>query len=134
MTSLTIGVSHVALAVSTLSKTVQFFEELGFKKVGGDPDYPSIFVSDGCTIITVWQSKSKNPTPFDRTQNIGLHHLAIKCPTLEALNQTYEKVKGMKGTKIEFAPMLMPDLPFTHFMCYEPCGVRIEFTYHPPSE
>ncbi|KAI0567543.1 glyoxalase [Gracilaria domingensis] len=134
MTAPTAGISHVGLSVGTLSKTVQFFEALNFKQVGGVPEYPSVFVSDGSTILTIWQAKSAEPSPFDRTKNVGLHHLALKCPSLEALDEVYEKVKAMEGTSIEFAPKRMPDLPFTHFMCYEPCGIRIEFAYHPPKE
>lgn len=127
---LTAGVSHVGLTVSTLSKTVSFLEALGFKKAGGVDDYPSVFLSDGSTLITVWQAKSSRPVEFDRTSNVGLHHLAIKVSSLEALNNVYEIVKAIDGVRIEFGPQPIVGTPLTHFMCYEPCGVRIEFTHH----
>ncbi|PXF42884.1 hypothetical protein BWQ96_07393 [Gracilariopsis chorda] len=128
--ALTLGVSHVGLTVSTLSKTVSFFESVGFRKAGGVDDYPSVFLSDGSTLITVWQAKSPEPVEFDRTTNVGLHHLAIKVSSLDALNKAYDIVRGIGGVRIEFGPQPIAGLPLTHFMCCEPCGVRIEFTHH----
>lgn len=128
--TLTTGISHIGLTVPDIEKTVAFFEAVGFKKVGGSEDYPSIFLSDGSTMVTVWKAKSTTPVPFDRTANVGLHHLAIKVPTLEALNEVHKIVSAFEGVKIEFGPQPIEGTSLTHLMCYEPCGVRVEFAHH----
>ena len=131
MSNLTIGVSHVGVSVADIEKTAQFLEAIGFDRVGGVESYPSIFLSDGSTLITVWRLKTETPTPFNRTKNSGLHHLALKVPSLEALDNVYDIVKGIEGVKIEFSPKVMDGAPnLSHMMCYEPNGIRVEFTYH----
>lgn len=130
MEPLTSGVSHVGLTVVDIEKTVSFFEAIGFKRVGGVPDYPSIFLSDGTTMLTVWKAKADLPNPFDRRKNAGLHHLAIKVSSLDALQKVHRIVSSMPEVKIEFKPNPIAGTPLTHMMCYEPSGVRIEFTHH----
>jgi len=58
---LTSGFSHVGLSVSDLDASFQFFQALGFDKVGGVDSYPSIFLSDGSSLLTLWQTE-KGPT------------------------------------------------------------------------
>ena len=126
---LTAGVSHVGLAVSKLDKSVEFFQAIGYKTIGGDPKYPSVFLSDGESMITLWQTDD-NATSFDRRRNVGLHHLAIKVPTLEALQQAYDTVMAIDGVKSDFSPQELTGTPLTHAMVFEPSGCRIEFTHH----
>jgi catechol 2,3-dioxygenase-like lactoylglutathione lyase family enzyme len=128
-TKLTAGISHVGLAVSNLDKSLQFFEAIGYKKIGGDDAYPSIFLSDGDSMITLWQTDD-GATPFDRKKNVGLHHLAIKVPTLEALQEVYDTVMAIDGVNSDFAPEALTGMPLTHAMVFEPSGNRIEFTHH----
>ena len=133
MTSLTVGISHVGLSVGNLEASYKFFQALGFNKVGGDEAYPSYFISDGSSLITLWQTDA-HPVPFDRRKNIGLHHLAIKVSSRESLNVAYGLVKNIEGVRIDgegaFPPSALAGLPMTHAMVYEPSGNRIELTYH----
>jgi lactoylglutathione lyase len=128
---LTAGVSHVGLSVSDLEKSNAFFEAIGYKKIGGDDKYPSIFLSDGDSMITLWQTDDA-ATPFDRRKNVGLHHLAIKVPSLEALQTVYDTVAAMEGVKTDFAVQALTGTSLTHAMVFEPSGNRIEFTHHGP--
>ena len=42
------GLNHVGLTVRDLDASVAFFTEgLSWETAGGDPDYPSVFVTDG---------------------------------------------------------------------------------------
>jgi|TARA_B110000196_G_C21141100_1_gene663845 lactoylglutathione lyase len=56
----TAGVIYVAvweihLAVKDLDKSVSFFTEVSnWRDVGGYPDYPSKFVTDGNLFLTLW--------------------------------------------------------------------------------
>ncbi len=59
MTALTLGIDHLGLTVPDLDKSVSFFTDcLGWKEVGGKPDYPSKFISDGTSVLTIWQAQT----------------------------------------------------------------------------
>jgi lactoylglutathione lyase len=131
--NLTIGISHIGLSVSDLGASLKFFEALGFKQVGGVESYPSLFLSDGSSLLTIWQT-DEGATPFDRRKNVGLHHLAIKVPSLEVLNKAFEVVSKVEGVRVDgegaFKPQALDGTPLTHAIVFEPSGNRIEFTYH----
>lgn len=126
---LTQGVHHVGLTVTDLDASCDFFTGLlGWEKVGGDPDYPAVFVSDGSIMLTLWQAKEPLAAkPFDKNNNVGLHHLAISVADLETLNKIHQKLVAAENVVIEFAPELLRNGPAIHMMCYEPGGIRIEF-------
>ncbi len=77
-----------------------FFEALGFQKVGGVESYPSVFLSDGSSLITLWQT-DEGATPFNRRKNVGLHYVAIKVPSLEALNKADDVVSKVEGVRVD---------------------------------
>ena len=81
-------------------------------------------------MITLWEVKEEEVIGFDRRKNLGLHHLAIKVGSLDKLEQVYRKVKELEGVKIEFGPRKLEGMGLTQMMCYEPSGIRIEFTHH----
>ena len=89
--NLTRGAHHVGLAVPDLEAALGFFRDLlGYKEVGGRPDYPAVFVSDGTLMITLWRvADPETARPFDRRANIGLHHLALKVADAATLDQLY---------------------------------------------
>jgi catechol 2,3-dioxygenase-like lactoylglutathione lyase family enzyme len=126
---LTAGISHVGLSVKDLDASFDFFEALGFNKIGEVESYPALFLSDGAVMITPWQT-DEGATPFDRRKNVGLHHLAIKVPSMEALQAAYKKVLTVEGVESEFNPTALKGTPLYHAIVYEPSGNRIELTYH----
>lgn len=132
MTAKTLGIDHLGLTVPNLDKTVRFFVEcLGWNEVGGKPDYPSKFISDGTSVLTIWQAKSDTPIEFDRTSNIGLHHVAFKIPTEDALNSLFENIKNWPDVNIECSPEFSGNGPKVHFFINEPGGNRLEFAFDP---
>lgn len=125
--SVTTGAHHIGLTVSKLEESAEFFVNiLGWSEVRRDPDYPAIFVSDGLLMITLWAAKSDNPKPFDKNKNIGLHHLALRVESFDALGNIYNRLIE-NGINMEFSPELLRGGPAKHMMCYEPSGIRIEF-------
>lgn len=125
--TMTSGVDHVGLAVMDLQTTLNFFKDtLGFNEAGGDPDYPSVFVSDGSVMITLWQTE-KDPYPFDRIANIGLHHLALRVDSMEKLHEIFQTLENTEGVEIECPPVPLASGSGAHFMSIEPGGIRIEF-------
>jgi len=128
-TSATKGAHHVGLTVPDLSRTRAFFvDTLGFTQIGGLPDYPSAFVTDGTTMITLWQAVDpERAIPFDRKNVVGLHHLALKVETAEALESLRRKLDQTKDIEIEFPPEPLNEGPVMHMMCSIPGGIRMEF-------
>ena len=131
--ALTAGAHHIGLTVPDIAATRTFFTDvLGYDVVGERPAYPAVFVSDGTTMITLWQaSDPAASTPFDRKSNIGLHHLALKVPSHEALETLAAKLQQADGVEIEFSPEALGETPLRHMMTTIPGGVRVEFIAAP---
>ena len=132
MSALTLGIDHLGLTVPNLEPTVSFFRDcLGWKEVGGKPEYPSKFISDGTSVLTIWQAKTESPVGFDRKTNVGLHHLAFKIQTEAELNSLFKRVKDWPGLRVECEPEFSGNGPKVHFFVNEPGGLRLEFAYDP---
>lgn len=128
-TPLTKGAHHIGLTVPDLHATRAFFvDTLGYTQIGEVPDYPAAFVSDGTTMITLWQATHPEAaTPFDRKRNVGLHHLALAVKDHAALEALGATLSQTEGVEIEFAPEALGAGPARHMMCAIPGGIRVEF-------
>ena len=131
---MTQGAHHIGLTVPDVAATRSFFLDiLGFDQVGEVPEYPAVFLTDGSTMVTLWQAESPaTATPFDRRRNIGLHHFALKVDP-DALPALHEKLAAHPDVEVEFAPEQLGDTTVKHMMCYIPGGVRTEFIGIPTS-
>ena len=125
----TAGVHHVGLTVANLPEALGFFRDvLGYDTLGEKPDYPAAFVTDGETMITLWQVQdAERAVAFDRHRNPGLHHLALRIPTQAALDELHTRLSATPGVVIEFAPEACNDRGARHMMCLMPGGPRLEF-------
>ena len=123
------GVHHVGLTVPDLAAARRFFlEALQYQQLGEVPDYPAVFVSDGGTMITLWQAQDpKSAAPFDRKNVIGLHHLALSVENEVSLKDLHRRLEGRDDVDIEFAPEPLGDGPTQHMMTSIPGGIRVEF-------
>ena len=128
------GVHHVGLTVPQLDEAKTFFiEGLGFEQVGEKPEYPAVFVSDGTTMITLWQAEDPaSAVAFDRRRVIGLHHLALRVADPETLAGVYRDLEKRDDVNIEFAPESLGGGPVEHMMCRIPGNIRLELIA-PPS-
>ena len=123
------GAHHIGLTVPDLQQTRRFFiETLGFQQVGEKPDYPAVFLSDGTTMITLWQARDPaKAVPFDRRNVIGLHHFAMTVENGEALEALQRRLEQAEGVVIEFGAESLGGGPTRHMMCAIPGGIRMEF-------
>ena len=128
-TAVTRGAHHVGLTVPDLAKTRAFFlDTLGYAQLGELPDYPAVFLSDGATMITLWQAADPaTAVPFDRRNVIGLHHLALSVADADALATLHHRLESTEDVEVEFAPEPLMGGPTTHMMCNIPGGIRVEF-------
>jgi len=127
---LTRGIHHIGLTVPDLDQARGFFcGVLGFDEVGGVPDYPSIFVSDGTILLTLWRAADPLAArAFDRRANIGLHHLSLAVTDDAALEAVWEKVSAHPEVVIDVAPCpIRPGSATRHFLVFIPGGIRMEF-------
>ena len=127
---LTRGIHHIGLTVPDLDQARGFFcGVLGFEEVGGAPEYPAIFVSDGTILLTLWRAADpQTARAFDRRANIGLHHLSLAVADDAALDAIWKKVSTHPGVVIDAAPGPMrPGSATRHFLVFIPGGIRMEF-------
>ena len=127
---LTRGVHHVGLALPDIEAAKDFFcEALGFRPAGEVPAYPAHFVTDGTTLLTLWQVEDPaSAVPFDRRRNVGLHHLALGVADAQALELVHQRIRDWPGVTIEFAPGPMREgSPVHHLIAAIPGGIRVEF-------
>ena len=126
--AITQGAHHIGLTVPDLAAARDFFVNVfEFKKIGEVPDYPAFFLSDGTVMLTLWQAVNPaNATKFDRKNNIGLHHFALRVSGLETLNSLHQTLQTTEGVEIEFAPEPLGVGPTQHMMFYIPGGIRME--------
>lgn len=124
--AITRGTHHVGLTVPDLAAAQSFFTDaLGFSVVGEMPDYPAVFVTDGTTMITLWQAADPaTATPFDRRRNLGLHHIAFRVGDVDGLHRD---LAARDDVSIEFAPEGLGDSGIRHMMCRIPGNLRVEF-------
>ena len=131
-TPLTGGIDHLGLTVANLAASSDFFIRcLGWTQFGGNPDYPSAYVTDGTSKLTLWQKKTAAGGDFDRHANVGLHHTALRVPSHDALLSLFDQVKDWPGVEVEFAPEFSGKGPKEHFMIREPGGTRLELSFDP---
>ncbi|MEO0867776.1 MAG: VOC family protein [Cyanobacteria bacterium J06642_11] len=126
--AITKGAHHIGLTVPSIDAARDFFVSvLEFKQVGEKPDYPAYFISDGTVMLTLWQATHpESAIPFDRKNNIGLHHLALAVKDVDTLNTVYQVLLKTEDVEIEFAPEPLGNGPAQHLMAYMPGGIRLE--------
>jgi len=127
--AVTKGTHHIGLTVPDLAKTRTFFlDTLNYSQVGEVPDYPAVFLTDGTTMITLWQATNpETAVPFDRKNVIGLHHVAMSVDNGDALDALHRALSVADGVEIEFAPEPLGTGPAKHMMSTIPGGIRVEF-------
>lgn len=127
------GLHHLGLAVPDVKASISFFcDVLGYKLLGERPDYPAAFVSDGTTMLTLWQVEDPaTATPFDRRKNIGLHHFAMTVPSIDRLHALHQQLAARDDVEIEFEPSSANSAGAEHFICLIPGGLRMEFRANP---
>lgn len=126
-TPITIGAHHIGLTVSRLEESANFFTSLlGWKEVRRKEDYPAIFVSDGRIMLTLWATREEPAGEFNKSRNVGLHHIAFSVADEETLDRLHAHLME-NGVTIEFSPEQLGTGPAKHMMCYEPSGIRVEF-------
>ena len=126
----TTHIHHPGLTVPDVHAARDFFvDALGFEQVAERPAYPGLFVSNGHVMLTLWQAEDPHHAqPFDRCNNIGLHHFALRVEDGDSLAALHGQLAARDDVNIEFAPATIGGGPTRHMMCRIPGNLRVEFT------
>ena len=124
MTIQTSGVHHLGLTVTNLDRSKKFYQDLfGWKELGADPKMEYAFLTDGKTMITLWQQSQEG---YDKTR-AGLHHFALAVGGSDDLVRA-EQILRKKGVRIHY-DRIVPAREGAHeaeLYFYDPDGIRVE--------
>jgi lactoylglutathione lyase len=114
----------LGLTVTNLDRSKQFYQELfGWKELGADPKMGYAFLSDGKTMITLWQQSQH---VYDKAR-AGLHHFALAVGSPDDLVRA-EQVLRKKNVRIHYDRIVpaMEGAKEAELYFYDPDGIRVE--------
>ena len=136
------SIDHISLATHDMGATRAFYEgTLGFRVVihetlaieeGGTVDHIFFDTGEGaCLAFMKWNGVAGVSGDFDTSINSGLgvppgtFHVALRCPSLEALEERRQELLG-KGVTVG---AILPLHPYRSFFFDDPVnGLRLEYT------
>lgn len=124
MTIQTLGVHHLGLTVTNLDRSKQFYQDLfGWEELGADPKMGYAFLTDGKTMITLWQQSQE---AYDGA-SAGLHHFALTVGSFEDLVRA-EQILRKSGVRIHYNRIVpaMEGANEAELYFYDPDGIRVE--------
>ena len=134
------GVDHLDLVVSDLERSLAFYRALlaplGYTRLSeieGERSERVLYLGreDGIGSVSLRRRQSDAPrAPYDR-YDIGLHHLAFRAPSREAIHERANWLRA-QGTEIESGPDEYPyaDGYYAVFF-YDPDGLKLEIVHRP---
>jgi glyoxylase I family protein len=132
------GVDHLDLVVSDLERSLSFYrgllEPLGYGRateIVGEQGEPVVYLH-GRGLVAVSLRAATTPGPHDRYR-IGLHHLAFRAPSREAVDERLRWVRG-QGVEVENDPKEYDYEPGYYAGFFrDPDGIKLEVVHVPSS-
>ncbi|HAT7072041.1 TPA: glyoxalase/bleomycin resistance/dioxygenase family protein [Legionella pneumophila] len=113
---------HVALAVNKLDECEQFYNLLGMRTELKTPDY--IYLAGNGDSILLHKVQSN----FEVSQR--LEHIGFALDSVQAVEQVFKDLQK-SGLNILYPPKTF-GIGTHSFSVFDPDGIEVEFTYHPP--
>lgn len=127
------GLRHLALRVTNLSRSRQFYEQLlGFQAVW-EPDSENVYFSSGTDNLALHQISKSEMESYDRTKTQLLDHMGLILDSPQAVDQLYQhiapKIEAMDG-RIAKEPKQHRDGSYSFYFA-DPDGNLIQALYEP---
>ncbi|MBH0181311.1 MAG: VOC family protein [Nitrospira sp.] len=123
----------MALRVTNLSRSRQFYEQLlGFQAVW-EPDSENVYFSSGTDNLALHQISKSEMESYDRTKTQLLDHMGVILDSPQAVDQLYQhiaqKIEAMGG-RIAKEPKQHRDGSYSFYFA-DPDGNLIQALYEP---
>lgn len=123
----------MALRVTNLSRSRQFYEQLlGFQAVW-EPDSENVYFSSGTDNLALHQISKTEMESYDRTKTQLLDHMGVILDSPQAVDQLYQHIAPQieaMGGRIAKEPKLHRDSSYSFYFA-DPDGNLIQALYEP---
>lgn len=127
------GLRHLALRVTNLSRSRQFYEQLlGFQAVW-EPDLENVYFSSGTDNLALHQISKSEMESYDRTTTQLLDHMGVILDSPQAVDRLYQHIAPQieaMGGRIAKEPKQHRDGSYSFYFA-DPDGNAIQALYEP---
>lgn len=128
-----LGLRHVALRVTNLTRSRAFYEQLLAMKVVWEPDADNVYFSSGIDNLALHQISSGELSAYQRPNAQRLDHLGVIVESPQAVDRMYSEIRSKidsLGGKIAIEPKPHRDGSYSFYFT-DPDGNVIQALYEP---